>query len=217
MQESVTKLKGAAAQKPDGWLWAAIVVFVTVWISTFVGTNDINNWLLENTLVFLALLFLIVTYRKYKFSTLSYVLISIFLCLHVYGSKYTYAENPFGFWLKDMLNLERNHYDRLIHFGFGLLLAYPIREMYIKWLGYPVKSAWFYPIQTTLAVSAMYEIIEWAVADVFFKEQGMAYLGTQGDIWDAQKDTFLAFWGAFLASTFISILQKYTSSAKPGL
>jgi putative membrane protein len=217
MSESVTKLKAPTKHKPDAWLWAAIVLFVVVWVSTFVGTNDMNNWLLENALVFLALLFLILTYSRFKFSNLSYVLISIFLCLHVYGSKYTYAENPFGYWLKDLLDLERNHYDRLIHFGFGLLLAYPIREMYTKWLGYPVKLAWFYPIQTTLAVSAIYEIIEWGVADIFFTEQGMAYLGTQGDIWDAQKDTFLAFSGAFLASTFISILQKYTPSTKSSI
>ena len=198
----------------NAWLLAAIVGFVIIWVSTFVGTNDINNWLLENALVFLALLFLIVTYKRYTFSNLSYVLISIFLCLHVYGSKYTYAENPFGFWLKDLLDLERNHYDRLIHFGFGLILSYPMREMFVNWLGYPRKLAWFYPVQTTLSVSALYEIIEWAVADIFFTEQGQAYLGTQGDIWDAQKDTFVAFLGAVIASTLIFVVQKNRAERK---
>src|SRR5687768_17516190 len=86
-------------------LMVFIVVFFAVWISTLIGTSDINNWLLENALVFLFLGFLIVTYRYYQFSDLSYLLICIYLCLHVYGSKYTYAENPFGYWLQEFFNM----------------------------------------------------------------------------------------------------------------
>jgi putative membrane protein len=167
-----------------------------------------NNWLLENALTFIFVFLLIISYKKHQFSDLSYLLICIYLCLHVYGSKHTYAENPFGYWLKDALNLSRNHYDRIVHFCFGFLLAYPMREMFLKWFKYPRWVAWLLPIEITLSISAFYEIIEWAVADLFFKAQGDAYLGTQGDVWDAQKDIFLAFSGAIIATTIVSLIKK---------
>jgi putative membrane protein len=194
--------------KKNSWLWLFITVFATVWIMTFLGTTDIKNWFLENTLVFLFLSFLIITYSKYQFSDTSYLLIFIYLCLHVYGSEYTYAENPFGYYLKDVFHASRNPYDRLVHFNFGFLLAYPMREMFLKWLKYPSWVAWVLPIEITLSVSAFYELIEWAVADVFFKAQGDAYLGLQGDIWDAQKDIATAVAGAIIATTIVSIIKK---------
>lgn len=189
------------------WLWLFLTVFVVIWISTFIGTSDMNNWLLENTLTFLTLFFLLFTYKTYRFSDLSYLLITVYLCLHVYGSKYTYAENPFGYWLQEVFHTARNHYDRIVHFSFGFLLAYPMREMFLNWMKYPKMVAWVLPVEITLSISACYELIEWAVADIFFKAQGDAYLGTQGDIWDAQKDIFLAFSGAILATTLVSILK----------
>jgi putative membrane protein len=83
-----------------------------------------------------------------------------------------------------------------------------MRELFLRWLKYPTLVSWILPIEITLSISAFYELIEWAVADVFFKEQGAAYLGTQGDIWDAQKDIFLAFSGAILATTIVSTLKR---------
>lgn len=148
------------------------------------------------------------TYRKYQFSDLSILLVCIYLCLHVYGSKYTYAENPLGFWLQDQFNWSRNHYDRIVHFSFGFLLAYPMREMFLRWLKFPRWVSWMLPIEITLSIGAFYELIEWAVADLFFPAQGDAYLGTQGDIWDAQKDIFLAFLGAILATTIVSMVKR---------
>jgi len=194
--------------RKNSWLLAFIVAFVFVWINSFIGTTDSVNWLIENTLTFIFILFLALTYKKYQFSDLSYLLICIYLCLHVYGSKYTYAENPFGYWLKDVFHMSRNHYDRIVHFCFGFLLAYPMREMFLKWLKYPRWVAWLLPIEITLSVSAFYELIEWAVADLFFKAHGDAYLGTQGDIWDAQKDIFLAFCGAIIATTIVSSVKR---------
>jgi putative membrane protein len=194
--------------KKNIWLFAFIAVFAFVWSNSLIGTSDMANWLLENTLSFIFLVFIIISYKKHQFSDLSYLLICIYLCLHVYGSKYTYAENPFGYWLKDVLHLSRNHYDRIVHFCFGFLLAYPMREMFLKWLKYPRWVAWLLPIEITLSISAFYELIEWAVADMFFKEHGDAYLGTQGDIWDAQKDIFVAFCGAIIATTIVSLVKK---------
>lgn len=195
--------------KSNYWLFGFIGVFMGVWANSLLGTTDISNWLLENTLVFLFLGFLLLTYRKYQFSDVSYLLICVYLCMHVYGSKYTYAENPLGYWLQDQLGWARNHYDRMVHFSFGFLLAYPMREMFLKWLRYPRWVSWLLPIEITLSVSAFYELIEWGVADVFFPSQGDAYLGTQGDIWDAQKDIFLAFTGAIIATTIVSMVKRW--------
>lgn len=201
--------------KSNYWLLGCIAVFMGVWANSLLGTTDISNWLLENTLVFLFLGFLLLTYRKYQFSDVSYLLICIYLCLHVYGSKYTYAENPLGYWLQDQLGWARNHYDRMVHFSFGFLLAYPMREMFLKWLRYPRWVSWLLPIEITLSVSAFYELIEWGVADVFFPSQGDAYLGTQGDIWDAQKDIFLAFTGAIIATTIVSLVKRWGNIYSP--
>ncbi|HSR37892.1 MAG TPA: DUF2238 domain-containing protein [Phnomibacter sp.] len=200
--------KTRTAFRKNYWLQLFMIVFLAIWASTLIGTSDINNWYLENTLTILFLLFLVFSYRKYVFSDTSYLLICIYLCLHVYGSKYTYAENPLGYWLQDVFHTSRNHYDRIVHFSFGFLLAYPMREMFLKWLKYPSLVSWILPIEITLSISAFYELIEWAVADIFFKAQGDAYLGTQGDIWDAQKDIFLAFSGAILATTIVSAIKK---------
>lgn len=190
------------------WLQVFTLTFFGVWISTMIGTTDWNNWFLENALVFLFLGFLIFTFRKNQFSDLSYLLICVYLCLHVYGAKYTYSENPLGYWLKDQLSWERNHYDRIVHFSFGFLLAYPWREVFIIWFKFPKWVGWALPIEMTLSISGIYELIEWGVADVFFKAQGQAYLGTQGDIWDAQKDMFLAVLGAVIATTIVSSIKK---------
>ena len=200
--------------KNNTWLKIFIGFFLINWINSYVGNTDTANWILENTLVFLFLGFLVFNYKKFQFSDLSYLLVCVYLCLHVYGSKYTYAENPFGYWLKDALDLSRNHYDRIVHFSFGFLLAYPMREMFLKWLKFPSWVAWTLPIEITLSVSGFYELIEWAVADVFFKAQGDAYLGTQGDIWDAQKDIFLAFIGSIIATTIVKIVKGIWKGTK---
>lgn len=119
------------------WVLLFLSVFVIVWANSLIWTSDLSKWLLENVLTFAFLGFLALTYKAYQFSDLSYILILIYLCLHVYGSKHTYAENPFGFWLQDVLELSRNHYDRIVHFSFGFLLAYPMREMFLKWWKFP--------------------------------------------------------------------------------
>lgn len=190
------------------WLQFFIIVFTSVWVSTLVGTTDMANWLMENTLVFIFLIYLIASFKKHQFSDVSYLLITIYLCLHVYGSKYTYADNPFGYWLQEVLHTQRNHYDRIVHFSFGFLLAYPMRELFLNYFKFPAWVAWSLPIEITLSISAFYELIEWSVADIFFPAQGDAYLGTQGDIWDAQKDIFLAFSGAIIATTIVTIVKK---------
>lgn len=194
--------------KQNIWLKSFLGLFLLGWAYTFIDTTDYANWFLENALVFMFLGFLFTTYKKYQFSDLSSLLMFVYLCLHIYGAKHTYAENPFGYWLMDTFGTSRNHYDRIVHFSFGFLLAYPMRELFLTWLKFPKWVAWVLPIEITLSVSGLYELIEWAVADIFFTEQGTAYLGTQGDPWDAQKDMFLATLGAILATSIVSSLKK---------
>lgn len=184
------------------------IIFFVFWLSTLIGTTDIKNWLLENTLVIIFLAALTISYRKMTFSDLTYTFIFVYLCLHVYGSKYTYSENPFGFWLMETFHTSRNHYDRIVHFCFGFLLGYPMRELFYVGFRFPSWTSWLLPIEITLSFSALYELIEWAVADVFFPAQGAAYLGTQGDIWDAQKDMFLAFLGAICITIIVLSVKR---------
>ena len=208
MSFTITISKYRIPFKKNKLLWLLLLSFAAIWINTLVGTTDLNNWMIENTLTVLFLVFIVTTFKKYQFSDLSYLLMCIYLCLHVYGSKYTYAENNFGYWLKEYTHSSRNYYDRIVHFSFGFLLAYPMRELFLKWLKYPKLVAWILPIEITLSISALYELVEWAVADIFFKAQGDAYLGTQGDIWDAQKDIFMAFLGALVSTTIVSAIKK---------
>lgn len=119
--------------KNNIYLKIYLIVFLIFWIYTFIFTTNISNWFTENALTILFLTFIIFSYKKFKFSDFSYTLMFVFILLHTYGAQYTYAENPFGYWLKDNLHLARNHYDRIVHFSFGLLLAYPMRDYFKNW------------------------------------------------------------------------------------
>ena len=178
------------------------------WIVTAVNPLHPDDWLLENLLVFLAAIVLVVSYRWFQFSNLSYAMFAVFLSLHLAGAHYTYSETPLGFWLQDWFGLQRNHYDRIVHLSFGLLLAFPLREELLRQPR--VKRSWSYflAVAMVLALSAIYEVIEGAAALTINPELGTAFLGTQGDEWDSQKDTFLAFLGAVIAMALTYIWVK---------
>ncbi len=196
------------AFKQNRLLQVCLILFSCVWLSSLIGTSNFSNWIMENTLVVLFLILIFGTYKKFAFSDLSYVFITVYLCLHVYGAKYTYALNPFGFWLQHTFDLSRNHYDRIVHFSFGFMLAYPMRDYFTNHFEWPSWVCWILPCEITLSFSAMYELVEWSVADIFFPEQGDAYLGSQGDIWDAQKDMGLAFLGSILIMVLFKVGKK---------
>lgn len=189
-------------------LKAFLVLFAVAWALTFIGTTDRANWVTENVLTAVFIGGLIWGHSRFRFSDLSYSLMFVYILLHIYGAMYTYAENPLGYWLKELFHSERNHYDRIVHFSFGFLLAYPMRDYFKNHFQWPVWVCWVLPVEITLSFSGAYELIEWAVADVFFPAQGHAYLGSQGDIWDAQKDMGLAFSGAVLAMVGAHLLRK---------
>lgn len=169
-----------------------------LWLVLAIAPRDRQDWLLENFLALAAVVTLVATYHRFQFSTVSYLLITAFLSLHAVGAHYTYAEVPFGFWLQNAFGLSRNPFDRLVHLGYGLLLAYPLRELLVRLAG--VKGLWSYylPVSGMLAQSGLFEIVEAVVAQIVSPELGAAYLGTQGDEWDAQNDMIAAFAGAML-------------------
>lgn len=185
-----------------------LLVFFACWAFTFIYTPNRANWFIENALTVILITMLVATYRKFCFSDLSYTLLFVYILLHIYGAAYTYAENPFGFWLKDVFHFERNPYDRIVHFSFGLMLSYPMRDYFKNHFQWPSWVCWTLPVEITLSFSAAYELLEWLVADIFFKSEGIAYLGTQGDIWDAQKDMGIAFCGAFLAMVLGKVVKS---------
>jgi len=197
----------------DKYILVLCSIFLLWSILLAIEPHNRADWALENVLVLLFVLGLGLTYKKYPLSKLSYTLIFIFLMLHEIGSHYTYSQVPYDEWstklfgqsINSMLGLERNHYDRLIHFAYGLLLSYPIREIFI--LKSQVTGFWsyFFPLDLTMSTSLLYELIEWGAATIFAGELGMAYLGTQGDIWDAHKDMALASLGALITMLLLAL------------
>lgn len=184
-----------------------LTVFGAVWVWAAINPLFRHDWLLENYLVFIFVPIVLILGRYFKLSNVSYTLITIFMILHVIGSHYTYAEVPFGDTLQQWLGAERNMYDRLVHFSFGFLLAYPAREVFMRLS--QAKGVWsyYFPIDLMAASSAIYEIIEWLAVRVVDPAAGLAFLGAQGDVWDAQKDMLLATVGAVLAMVIIFIIN----------
>jgi putative membrane protein len=168
---------------------------------------DRAGWALENALVVVFVLLLGLSQRALPLSRVSYTLIFLFLALHEIGAHYTYSLVPYDSWFQSLfgtslnqaLGWERNHFDRLLHFLYGLLLAYPVREVVLRIADLRGFWGYFLPLDFTMSTSMFYELIEWVVAEVFGGDLGAAYLGTQGDVWDAHKDMALASLGALIA------------------
>lgn len=186
------------------------LVFLVVWIWAAIEPSYRDGWLLENILVFIFVPIIILAGFYFRLSNLSYTLITLFMILHVIGSHTTYAEVPFGFFLQDVFNSNRNMYDRLVHFCFGLLLFYPIRELFLRLSKARGFWGFWFPVELTFALAAIYEIIEWLTAIFVDPAAGLAFLGSQGDIWDAQKDMLLAGLGAILSAVITFFVRfKY--------
>ncbi|MDQ7072509.1 MAG: DUF2238 domain-containing protein [Gammaproteobacteria bacterium] len=191
-------------------------LFAVEWVYFAIKPLYPKDWLLENILVVIAVIFLFLTFKRLPLSRISYTLIFIFLALHVVGSHYTYAEVPYDQWfysltgitINELFGWQRNNFDRIVHFSYGLLLAYPIREVFLRVVN--VKGFWgyFLPLDLTMSTSMLYELVEWAVANIVGGDLGMAYLGIQGDIWDAHKDMALASLGALITMLIVMLINR---------
>jgi putative membrane protein len=182
-------------------------VAVSVWNARH--PTDPQFWLLASILPALFVVVLIATYRLCPLSQASYALITVFLTLHTVGVHYTYAEVPVGTWLQQAMHFDRNHFDRLVHFSFGLLFAYPLEELFRLTGSIRGWLLYYLPVMTVLGLSGLWEIIESWVARMVHPELGVTYLGSQGDIWDAQKDMAAALYGALACMTVLGLLRLW--------
>jgi putative membrane protein len=185
-----------------------LVWYVLLSIWTAYAPADRQFWLLSSILPGLLVLLLVGTHRFLPLSPASYVLITGFLTLHMIGVRYTYAEVPAGAWLEQTLLLGRNQYDRIVHFCFGFLLTYPIEELFR--LTVPLRGwlLYYLPVMTVLGLSGLWEIVESWVARAVHPELGITYLGSQGDVWDAQKDMAAAMYGALLCTGLLLLYRR---------
>ncbi|WP_045164210.1 MULTISPECIES: DUF2238 domain-containing protein [Pseudomonadaceae] len=196
------------------YLLTLLLSFLAIWGALAIAPVDRHDWLLENQLVLVLAVALLLGHRHYLPSPLAATLIVIYLCIHQLGAHYTYAKVPYDDWWQaltgDSLNQafgwERNQFDRLAHLSYGLLLAYPIREVLIRLGLRPGLWSLLLPVDIVLSTSAIYELIEWFGAETLSAAEGRTFLATQQDRWDPQKDMALATAGAIVAMVLTAVL-----------
>lgn len=184
---------------------STLVIAVLIWSA--IHPHDYFTWILEVFPAIIGAAILAATYRRFRFTTLVYTLIALHMIILMVGGHYTYAEVPIGNWLRDHFQFSRNHYDRLGHFAQGFVPAMIAREVLLR-LNVVKRGRWLFVLVVSmcLAVSALYELLEWT-ASVLTGSAGDAFLGTQGDVFDTQKDMALALVGAITSLLLLSRLH----------
>lgn len=182
--------------------WVSIFFIVLVWSG--ISPEDYFTWFLEVVPALIGFTVLALTYKKFKLTNLTYTLILIHCIILMVGSHYTYAKVPLFDWVQDVFELSRNNYDKLGHLAQGFIPAIIAREIFIRKAVINTKG-WrnFLVVCFCLAFSALYELMEWGVAELS-GASGEAFLGTQGYIWDTQSDMAFALLGAIIALLFLS-------------
>lgn len=201
----------------------ALGAYAVLWSVLSISPRDRAAWALENVLVVAFGLSAWLLRRRVSVSNRTWMLTLLFLSLHAIGAHYTYAETPYEEWiraltgttLRESFGIHRNHYDRFVHFASGLLLTGLVREVAAQLGGMRGPSLHVFALTWVMAASLGYELIEWAAAVIFGGDLGVAYLGTQGDEWDAHKDMALATAGALLA-TGISLWRSRSERLQLG-
>lgn len=193
------------------WL---IGVYAVLWAILAIAPLDRMQWLMENLLPVGAVVALACTYRKFRFSNVSYILIFVFLCIHTFAAHYTYQNTPVDVWIKAVMHTQRSYFDRFVHFFFGLLMAYPFREVLMRLAG--LRGFWSYvlPAALVFAFSSLFEIIEMFVA-LAAGQAGANYIGLQGDIFDSQKDMGLGLAGAFVSMGILAWVYEASRKKRP--
>jgi putative membrane protein len=190
------------------WLLGA---FAVIWIGLAIAPRYREDWLLENVLVIIAVPVLIRGYRRLPLSNGAYVALFVFMVLHEIGAHYTYSEVPAGQWIRSLLALpadttfgfDRNHYDRVVHFLYGLLVTPAMLEVIDARSSPTAMWRWLLTVGFMTSHSVLYELLEWVAVVLLGGDLGMAYLGTQGDEWDAHKDMLLALLGSMISATIL--------------
>ena len=191
--------------------WRLLALYAAWWAWLAIAPRYRADWALENVLVLVALPVLFAIHRDLTRASL--LAVFAFLLLHAVGAHYTYAEVPYDDWARaltggtvnGLFGWERNHFDRLVHFLYGLLVTPAAVDLLRARVGLRGFWACFIPFTFMTAQAGGYEIIEWFAAEVFGGELGQAYLGTQGDVWDSQKDSGLMVLGTLLALALLRL------------
>lgn len=186
---------------------ALLSVYALWWAALAVAPRYREDWWLENVLVFIAAPLLVLLHRRVQLSDAACSGLFVFFCLHALGAHYTYSEVPYEQWaqswtghgIDELLGFERNQFDRLVHFLYGLLITPTAIALLDARAPQSGIWRWLLPWLFMVSHATVYELIEMAAAVAFGGDLGQAYLGTQGDIWDAQKDSALAAIGAAIA------------------
>lgn len=185
-----------------------LAVYLLLFIVLAVNPYDRAVWWAENIPIILIVAAVILVQKKFEFSNLSYFMMFFLVVLHTIGGHFTFERVPFGY-VNELFGFERNNYDRFAHFTVGFY-AYPIAEYLFKRKLVSSKAVLLlFPIFTILSVAAVYEIIEWLYAISADESAGIAVLGSQGDIWDAQKDMLLDGLGSILAVILFTIVYSH--------
>lgn len=202
--DSKSHLMNTTSSIPDfskhRFLHVLMAIYGLFWVVMAISPFDRSDWLLENVMVFVCLAFVALMYRRFSLSNASFVMITIFLMLHAVGAHHTYEHVPAGEWIRETFGMGRNQYDRVVHLSFGLLITYPISEAIRNSARTGWTAALVLSVFVTFASSSFFEILESLFATIVSPALGQAYLGTQGDIWDAQKDMAIAFIGSVLCA-----------------
>lgn len=187
--------------------WLSLAVIAALIVSG-VQPYDRTTWILEVAPVLVALPILFFTRERFPLTPLLYLVIGLHCLVLIFGGAYTYARVPLGYWLQDLFELTRNPYDKIGHFMQGFTPALLARELFMR-NGHVngAKMSAFLAVCVSLAVSALYELIEWWTA-LALGQGADEFLGTQGDVWDTQSDMFLALVGAITALALLSRLQQ---------
>jgi putative membrane protein len=174
------------------------------------------SWLLEVGPGLAGIIILLVLYKRFPMSHMVYVCVFLHIFILIYGGYYTYAETPLGNWAKEAFGFSRNHYDRIGHIALGVFPAFIIREVLLRKTPLQ-RGGWLYfiIISIVLAVAAFWELLEWWVALLAASDVGTAFLGSQGDIWDAQWDMLLALVGAMVVLPILSGLHDRSMNQLP--
>ncbi|MFA7400080.1 MAG: DUF2238 domain-containing protein [Sideroxydans sp.] len=184
-----------------------LILGIALLALTALHPHDYATWWMETAPIFIALPILAVTYKTYTLTPLLYRLLFLHALILMVGGHYTYAEVPLGYWMQDWFGFARNNYDKIGHLAQGFIPAMLFRELLLR--SSPLKQGkllFTLVVASCLAVSASYELIEWAAAEMM-GEGADAFLGTQGYAWDTQSDMLMALIGAIVAQVVLRKVQ----------
>jgi putative membrane protein len=200
----------------DRYQRVIFLLFLVFFAASCIKPPYLQFLLMQHVPTVLAAFLLAFLSNRLAISRFSFSSVIVFLCLHTLGARYLYSYVPYDVWsehllginISELFDFQRNHYDRVVHFSYGLLLAVPIQEFERRHLRLSVAVSSLLAVECIIATSACYELLEWLVAITFTPEWAGHFLGLQGDIFDAQKDMALATAGAVLSVSILAFISR---------